>query len=309
MLNSTYPLVTIGIPTYNRADSYLKKAVQSAMSQTYQNIEIIVSDNCSADNTQAFISSFSDPRLRYFRHNKNIGANNNFNYCLEQAKGDYFLLFQDDDLIDCDFVDVCMKAANYDTDIGIIRTGTRKIDSKGKILSESPNMAAGLSTLDFFRCWFACKTSFYLCSTLFNTKRLKQLGGFASKHNLFQDVIAEVQLAATFGRVDVEDVKASFRKHDEELTFSVKVRDWCEDSFILLDLMCDLVPEEKTLVRSEGMRFLSTINYSFAGKVRPLLKRFVCYMTVFQSFRYRYVPPSVHRKWISLNRKLKQLRQ
>ena len=94
--------------------------------------------------------SFADPRIRYFRHAENIGPTNNWNFCLNEARGSYFLLLHDDDLIDHDFIDVCMKAANYSTDIGIIRTGTRIIDSQGGVVHTYTNDAAGLSTEEFF---------------------------------------------------------------------------------------------------------------------------------------------------------------
>jgi len=296
------PLVTIGIPTYNRADGFLREAIQSAIDQTYPNIEIIVSDNCSTDNTMEVIKQIRDSRLHYHRHEVNIGANNNFNYCLKQASGDYFLLLHDDDLIDNDFVEVCVKAADYRSDFGIIRTGTRKINSKGEVLSESPNKAVGLSTFDFIRSWFACETSFYLCSTLFNTKMLREIGGFESKTNVFQDVFAEIQLAVKHERVDVGEVKASFRKHAGELTFSSGIWAWCEDSLSLLDLLCDLLPEHKTLIRKEGMQFLSTLNYSLASSIKSRYERLKAYIVVFRSYKYRHPPPPVTRRLSKLKR-------
>ena len=291
MSENACPLVTIAVPTYNRADRYLRQAVESALDQTYSNVEVIVSDNCSADNTEALIKGYSAPRLRYFRQVKNIGANNNFNFCVEQARGDYFLLLQDDDLIDCDFAEVCMQAAGYNTDIGIIRTGTRVIDSDGKVLKESPNRVGGLSTADFFIGWFRGKTSLYLCSTLFNTRRLKELGGFRSKHNLFQDDVATAQLAARFGKVDVQEVKASFRKHGSQNTVLAKVRNWCEDSHYLLDVMCGLVPEaEAPLVRREGTLYFSKTNYNFARYIKPPIERWATYWVIYREFDYRYSP-------------------
>lgn len=303
MTSDVHPLVTIAIPTYNRADNYLRQALESALSQTYQHIEIIVSDNHSTDNTEAVVKNLSDPRMRYFRQAENIGANNNFNFCLEQAKGDYFSLLQDDDMIDSDFVDVCMRAADYDTDIGIIRTGMRRIDSHGKVIAETRNLVGGLSTEDFFLGWFAGKTPMHLCSTLFNTKRLKEIDGFDSKHQPFQDVFAEVQLAARWGRVDVEDIKATFRQHPSQSTVSAKVGSWCEDSLALLDVMCDLVSDEKkALVRSEGMWFFIGHNYSMAGRVKSPIDRFVAYLTVFKKFDYplrffAFRIPLVRRMW------------
>ena len=97
------------------------------------------------------------------------------------------------------------------------------------------------------------------CNTLFNTKRLKEIGGFHSKHNLFDDVMAEVKVAAKYNRVDVPEVKASYRHHPQQLAGKRQIANWCEDSLVLLDTICALVPASKAaLVRSEGMKhFLS----------------------------------------------------
>jgi glycosyltransferase involved in cell wall biosynthesis len=70
MTDPSRPLVTIGICTYNRADSYLGSALQSAVDQTYPNLEIVVSDNCSVDHTEELVQSFDDPRIRYIKHEK-----------------------------------------------------------------------------------------------------------------------------------------------------------------------------------------------------------------------------------------------
>ena len=295
MAETVYPLVTIGIPTYNRAESYLKEAIQSALSQTYSNIEIVISDNCSSDNTEIVVKEFSDSCIRYFRQPENIGANNNFNFCLNQAKGEYFLLLLDDDLIDFDFVETCMKAVNNRNDIGIVRTGTRVIDSDGKLLNETLNTVEGLSTEEFFRVWFAQKTALYLCSTIFNTRRLKEIGGFQSKHNLFQDVLAEFQLAAKYVRVDVQDVKASFRKHSSARSFAVKVSDWCEDSLFLLDSMCDMATENKALIRKEGLYFFSTFNYALSSTIKSPVYRFISYLTILKNFKYVFLHQVLYR--------------
>jgi glycosyltransferase involved in cell wall biosynthesis len=291
VIEDLYPLVTIGIPTYNRADSYLRQALDSAIGQTYPNIEIVVSDNCSTDNTEALVKDLIAPNLRYYRHDDNIGANNNFNFCLDQARGDYFLLLHDDDTIDEDFVAVCMDAAGYHTDIGIIRTGTRIIDGQGRQLRETPNLTGGLDTAGFFLGWFEGKTAPYMCSTLLNTEQLKEMGGLESKHNLFQDVVAECKLAARYGRVDVRDVKASFREHGSERTFSVKVSQWCEDSLFLLDTMVELVPdEERARVRRKGIEYFAWLNYNFARKIESPLERLSTYLMVYKMFGFRYPP-------------------
>lgn len=315
-MNKSLPLVTIAIPTYNRADGYLKQALKSAIDQTYQNIEIIISDNCSTDNTEMVVKSFDDPRILYFKQKENIGANNNFNFCLSQAKGEYFLLLQDDDLIDADFTDSCMRALKNNTEVGIIRTGVRTIDSCNKVLNEKQNIAKGLSTEDFFMAFLSHKVSMLLCGTLFNTRKLKEIGGFNSRYQRWQDVLAEFKLAAKYGRVDVQDIKASFRIHSSQLTFRSNMQEWCGDALLLLDTMCDLVSEKKILIRNRGMQYFAEHSYGIASKIKSPVKRFIANLVVFKKFKYRYIPPPVYQilRYIHLyyplrfaKRKIKQI--
>ena len=302
------PLVTIAIPTYNRADGLLKQALRAAVQQTYANLEIIVSDNCSTDDTAAVVEGFHDPRIKYIRQKENIGAHNNFNFCVNAATGIYFLMLHDDDLIDPDFVEACMQVAGGRTDIGIIRTGTRLIDEHHNVLRETRNLAQGLSTEEFFLSWMRGEIAFYLCSTLFNTTRLQEIGGFQSRRNLFNDVVAEVKLAASHGHADVPGVKASFREHPGEITFATNVRYWCEDSVELLDLICQLVAEDqKATIRQEGARFLSKLNYRLADKVDPVFRKIFAYFTVYKAFGYKYLPPPSLGLRRSLYRKMKSL--
>ena len=74
------PLVTIGIPTYNRAEM-LKRSIESALSQDYAMIEVIISDNASTDDTQGICQYFikKDNRVKYVKQLSNKGPSTNFN--------------------------------------------------------------------------------------------------------------------------------------------------------------------------------------------------------------------------------------
>ena len=93
------PSVTIAIPTYNRL-SFLRQAIDSALSQTHANIQVVVSDNASDDGTADFVASIRDPQLLFLRQKSNIGMLRNWNACLERATGDFFLLLSDDDYLE-----------------------------------------------------------------------------------------------------------------------------------------------------------------------------------------------------------------
>ena len=71
-------------------------------------------------------------------------------------------------------------------------------------------------------------------------------------------------------------------------TVATSISDWCEDSHYLLDIMCDLIPDEKDMIKREGIRYFCTQNYIRAARVRSLCKRMYAYFIVYKSFNYSY---------------------
>ena len=105
------PLVTVAITTCNRPN-LLQQALKSVIDQTYKNLEIIVLDDCSSGKeTQKVVQEVinNDKRIKYYFHKKNIGINPNFNFALENTNGKYFMWLCDDDWIDRDYVEACLK--------------------------------------------------------------------------------------------------------------------------------------------------------------------------------------------------------
>lgn len=292
---SEQPLVSIAIPTYNRANSYLKGAIECALTQSYQNLEILISDNCSTDNTEDVVKSFDDTRIRYVKQEINLGPNGNFNYCINEAKGDFLLLLLDDDRIDQDFVETCINATKGNFDIGLIRTGTRMIDENDNVTFERQNTAKDLSNKDFFLAWFNNEITLFVCSTLFNTRHLREIGGFQSKHHLFQDVMAESKLIIRFGRVDIKESKASFRWHADNWG-GKKILAWCEDSMDLLDIICDLLPKDKIELREKGLAFFCRMIYNFALSLPSGFERVSKYLTIAKTFEHAESPVKFYLK-------------
>ncbi len=289
---TTFPLVTIAIPTYNRASAFLSYALRSAVEQTYENLEIIVSDNCSEDDTESVVGGYGDSRIQYYKQKENIGFLRNVNYCLDKARGEYFLLLFDDDLIDQDFIECCIRVSQNHSKVGIVLTGTRVIDEKGKIQVETTNKGSGSTVEDFCLGWFGDKFPLYLCSTLFLTQGLREIGGIRSKTHTYCDVVTEVQMVKKYNRVDIFDVKASFRRHSKNMgTNVVNVYDWCEDSLYLLDLMCTLSSEKKALVRYRGRKYFCERNFRRASNISSLFQRIKAYLNIYVKFKFSYSLP------------------
>lgn len=137
-----FKLVSIGVPTYNRATTYLPATLESIRNQTYTNLEIIISDNGSSDNTEAVCQEFvkKDSRIRYIRQQSNIGPTANFNILRREFKGDYFLHKDDDDLLDPTFIEKCVARLESNPEAIMAAANFVEFDDKGGKISYSPSL-------------------------------------------------------------------------------------------------------------------------------------------------------------------------
>ena len=103
-----WPLVSIIVPAYNRAAT-LGRTINSILNQSYANIEVIIVDDGSTDNTTAVLEKFNHPSIRIYRHQTNKGASAAKNSGLEQIKGDWFTILDSDDEIDPKAIEVMMN--------------------------------------------------------------------------------------------------------------------------------------------------------------------------------------------------------
>lgn len=110
--------VSIGVPLYN-AEKFIHKKLNSLLSQTHKNFELIISDNGSTDLTSKICQEYSkkDPRIIYFKQEKNIGAWNNFNFVLKKAKNEFFLWSAADDVILPEFIEENIKILKSNKEI------------------------------------------------------------------------------------------------------------------------------------------------------------------------------------------------
>lgn len=129
-------LVSIGIPTYNRSAS-LGRAISSALAQDYPNIELVISNNGSTDDTEAICKEYcaKDSRVRYLRQPINRGPTANFQEVLHKSRGDLFMWLSDDDWLDPSYVSTCVKflASHHDY---VLAAGNAKYYRDGQCVGE-----------------------------------------------------------------------------------------------------------------------------------------------------------------------------
>jgi glycosyltransferase involved in cell wall biosynthesis len=116
------PLVSIVIPAYNR-EKWIGKAIRSAQEQDYPNLEIVINDDCSTDNTVKVIESFlEDKRIRFFKNEKNLGIALNYHRTfMELAKGEFLMNLGSDDYLESpSFISDAIRESLKHDNIGLI---------------------------------------------------------------------------------------------------------------------------------------------------------------------------------------------
>jgi glycosyltransferase involved in cell wall biosynthesis len=131
------PRVSIGLPVYN-GTRFLSDAITSVLSQSYEDFELIISDNASTDATGEICRAFSarDRRVRYHRMDVNRGASANFNHTFEMARGEFFRWHSDDDLLAPTYLQRCVAALDADASAVLAHTQTLVIDERGEAITE-----------------------------------------------------------------------------------------------------------------------------------------------------------------------------
>ncbi len=137
------PKVSVIVPTYNRA-AMLQRAVDSVLAQTFTDLELLIVDDCSSDETAEVVASLVDPRIRSFRHSRNRGVSATRNTGIAKARGEYVAFLDDDD----EFlpkkiakqVDVLDAAA---WEVGMVYVWFRHIGPTGEVVGESCRTAEG----------------------------------------------------------------------------------------------------------------------------------------------------------------------
>jgi glycosyltransferase involved in cell wall biosynthesis len=131
------PKVSIGLPVYN-GENFIEAALDSLLNQTFEDFELIISDNASTDRTEEICRTYvaKDKRLRYVRSETNLGAARNFNHVFELSSGQYFKWAAHDDICAPSFVERCVSVLDQDSSVSLAFSKTKFIDKHGKFLHD-----------------------------------------------------------------------------------------------------------------------------------------------------------------------------
>jgi glycosyltransferase involved in cell wall biosynthesis len=132
-MNAT-PRLSIGLAVYN-GENFLSQSIEALLGQTYEDFELIISDNASTDGTADICQRYAkqDSRVRYFRQRENIGSAPNHNFTIHQAKGELFKTASHDDLYGRDLLRLCVAALDEHPAVVLAHSWSAQIDETNAV--------------------------------------------------------------------------------------------------------------------------------------------------------------------------------
>lgn len=131
------PKVSIGVAVYN-GEKYLEETLDSVLSQTYSDLEVIISDNASTDRTAEICRRYveQDERVRYYRNAANLGVAPNYNRVFVLSTGEYFKWADYDDVLEPEFLARCVEVLDQNPDVVICYPRVKIIDEHGVVVDQ-----------------------------------------------------------------------------------------------------------------------------------------------------------------------------
>ena len=222
-MRSFNPLVSIVIPVYN-GSNYVSEAIDSALAQTYKNIEIVVVNDGSTDNTEEIVKSYGN-KVRYFKK-QNGGVSTALNLGIKKMKGEYFSWLSHDDLYYPEKIEKQVKELervdSKDRDKTILMSNFALIDKHGKIISITGieniyNLKNGFDSL------YPVLTAIVNgCTLLIPKKCFDKFGYFDPKLRLTQDYDLWFRMFPKNKIVFMKDVLTKMRVHNKQDTWKIK---------------------------------------------------------------------------------------
>lgn len=228
------PLVSICIPTHNRLE-FFKQALKSAQKQTYNTIEIVISDNSSNDVTEKYVATLEDKRIKYYRNSPNTDSYSNVNNAAQLASGKYIKYLLDDDLLKQNCVNKMVKILEQYPKVGVVMAPldiidenrntiqptfyfVRKMNHLYKYLNKDSYVRKEKIMNDFLTTIYPCCVP---TGIMFRRSLFKMVKGFDMNYKLIGDVELCMNFATKMDFYYIDEFLSSWRYSNTSETVSI----------------------------------------------------------------------------------------
>lgn len=214
------PLVSICVPAYNYG-AFISDALESALAQSFGDFEVVVSDNCSTDNTREVVERFlqRDPRVRYELAPEHVAMQANFNRCLSLARGEYVKFLCADDLLEARCVERMLEVLAGQPETKLVACARRAFHNDmahGRVLRYARGELSCAGQAAIRRCFFMGNLIGEPTAVMF--RRADAHDGFSARFVQLIDMEMWFRMLENGGFAFVPDVLCAIREHDAQAT-------------------------------------------------------------------------------------------
>lgn len=236
-------LVTVAMPAYKTA--FLHEAIDSVLNQTYKNIELIIVNDKSPEDVEAVVRRFSDPRIRYYCNETNLGSRNpamNWNRCLEYAEGEFFALICDDDIYSPDFIESLLTISEQYLDCNVFRARGGIVDSNGKLIEPYPSSPEWETVGDYMWHVFKGLRKQTISEFMYRTSHIRKCGGYVDLPLAWHAdylSIYRIGLSGGIASAPARRIQLSFRQSGKNISSKDSYNTY--EKILATSLYCDQV--------------------------------------------------------------------
>jgi glycosyltransferase involved in cell wall biosynthesis len=209
------PELSIIMPVYN-SETFVGKAIESLLSQTYTDFELIIVNDASKDNSLEIVKSYKDPRIIIIENERNMGIVYSRNKGLEIARGKFIAQFDSDDIAVADKFKLQLDFLINNPDYGMIGSWAKMIDNKGKLLKKKWKLNAPperIPAILLFR-------NYFVQSSIVMRREAIPEGGYKTGYDVVEDYIMWLETAEKFKTWNYPAYLVYYRIHPQSATNS-----------------------------------------------------------------------------------------
>lgn len=214
-------LISFLLPAYKA--QWIKAAIDSILSQTYEEIELVIVNDCSPDDIRSVVKTYDDKRIRYYENEENIGGKSlvqQWNRCISYAQGEFLVLAGDDDVYHPEFAQECMRLAMKYPEVDIVRARTEQIDEDGHLLGVDHHFSEFISQIEYAYRYRIGDAFICIGNFLFRTSALKNKGIVDFPKALGSDIATSISMSE-HGMANTSSILFSFRQSSIHISGSL----------------------------------------------------------------------------------------
>jgi len=283
------PLVSVGVPIFNE-ESYIRQTLDSLLSQDYENLELIISDNASTDGTSAICQEISekDRRVRYIRAETNEGAIKNFNNAFYHSSGTYFMWAGGHDLWASSFISRAVSLLESDSSVILAYPETMLIDAAGQKVRKVPDEmdTRDMASVDRYLKFISRVHWCNMIHGLFRSEVIRNSGMFRSVWGPDILLLAELSLRGEFAQIpEILFYRRENRPDEQRATEAESTKRYLATlEGVNGKAVDDQVLDKWTDLRAAILRTVKESELNLPDKLNAYVRTMIC-------FRVRYGVP------------------